>query len=356
MKSDSYLLRRAAALCACLALGAFVSAATPTLRPGAQDGAKDKKEEAKAGPKVSDGEAKLAKKLNDAPDAAAKLAVAEEMLTKFPKTELRGEMISYLPGEIMKVQDAAQRITLTQKFMALFPEQTAADQASPILINAYLLDERAEDAFRVGGAWIEKNPGDVSTLINLTNAGLRQAQVNQNPEFVPRSRQYGVKAIELIEANQRPTQIDEASWSANKTGWLAQLYQSVGYLALIANDTADATARIQKAIQLDARNPNGYALLGQMKNQEYLQIAEQYKAAPAGAEQDALLKRAYAMLDEVIDLYAHAVALSEGNPQMQQFHDAIYKDLESYYRSRHNNSTDGLRQLLDKYKAPSKPQ
>lgn len=359
MTSNSHTPVRALVLCACLTLCAASTRAVesqgsyPRLSAASAQQAKqdDKKN---AAPNVSEGEEKLVKKLNSAPDAAAKIAVVEELLTKYPKTELRPQIIGYLPGEINKVQDAAQKIALTEKFMVLFPEPAAAEQANPILISAYLIDNRAEDAFRVAGPWLEKNPEDVGMLINLTNAGARQAQVNQNPEFVPQSRKYGTKAIEIIEADKRPAMIDEATWSANKAAWLAQLYQTVGYLAVVSNDKADGMARIQKAITLDPRNPNNYAILGQLKNQDYLQLAEQYKSAPA-AEQDALLKRAYAALDEIIDLYAHAVALSEGNAQMQQFHDALYKDLESYYASRHNKSTDGLRQLIDKYKTPSKP-
>jgi hypothetical protein len=300
--------------------------------------------------KVSEGEEKLANKLIAATDAAAKLAVAEELLKKYPKTELRPQLIAHLPGEITKVQDASQRIALAQKFMALFPEPTAADYGNTILVNTYVNSNRTEEAFRVAAPWLEKNANDAGLLYTLTTAGQRQVQSTQNGALAPKSRQYGIRAIELIEANQKPASMDEAVWNANKTAWLAQLYQTVGYLALVTGDRAEGLARIQKAMTLDPSDPNNYAIVGQLKNDEYVQLAEQYKAAPAGAQQDELLKKAYAAMDEIIDLYAHAVALSDGKPQMQQLRDTLYKDLQSYYRSRHNGSDAGLQDLINKYK------
>lgn len=348
----AFLLRASSALCAVvvfsLACVLPVSAqqgtyGTPT--PQAQPG--DNKD---APIKVSEAEEKLAKKLIAATDAATKLTVVEELLKKHPKTELRPQLIAHLPAEISKVQDAAQRIQLAEKFMTLFPEPEALDMGNTILVNAYVNSNRTEDAFRIAAPWLEKNANDAGVLYTLTTAGQRQIQLTQSAALAPKSRQYGVRAIELIEANQRPASLDEATWNANKAAWLAQLYQTVGYLAIVSGDRAEGLTRIQKAITLNPSDPNNYAIVGQLKNDDYMQLAQQYKAAPAGAQQDELLKKAYAALDEIIDLYAHAIALSDGNPQMQQMRDTLYKDLESYYRSRHNGSSDGLKELIDKYK------
>ena len=367
MKSNSYsLLRAVLLLCACLSLGAVLSASAvvaplnntqdPYGRSESQTAAKETpKDKKKAVPELSEGEAKMALKINSAPDAAAKLQAAEEFLKKYPKTAVRAEVMEYVSGQIGGVPEATQKIALSEKFLTLFPEPAAADLVNPILINAYLASNRAADAFRVAAPWIEKNPSDVGVLINLANAGAQPAN-NNNPQVVAQSRQYGLKAIELIEADQKPARMDDALWKANKEAWRAQLYQTVGFLALVAGDKPEGLARLEKAIALNPTNPNNYAVIGDIKNEEYKQIAAQYKSMPAGAEQDALLKKAYAKLDEIIDLYAHVVALSEGNAQLQRLHDTYYNDLKSYYAYRHNNSTDGLQQLIDKYKVPSKPQ
>jgi hypothetical protein len=61
------------------------------------------------------------------------------------------------------------------------------------------------------------------------------------------------------------------------------------------------------------------------------------------------------MLDNVIEAYAHAVALAESNPNLQQVRQQYLQDLEAYYKYRHHNSTEGMQQLIDKYKTPAKP-
>jgi hypothetical protein len=76
---------------------------------------------------------------------------------------------------------------------------------------------------------------------------------------------------------------------------------------------------------------------------------------PAGSARDEQLKKVQALLDSLIDAYAHALALSEGNATLQQIREQYAQDLESYYKYRHNGSTDGMQQLIDKYKAPAKP-
>ena len=55
-------------------------------------------------------------------------------------------------------------------------------------------------------------------------------------------------------------------------------------------------------------------------------------------------------MDDVIDAYAHAIALTEGNPQYDAMRVGLKADLEGYYKYRHSNSTEGLQALIDKYK------
>ena len=61
-----------------------------------------------------------------------------------------------------------------------------------------------------------------------------------------------------------------------------------------------------------------------------------------------------ASLDLVIDAYAHMIALAEGNERMASVRQQYLQDLEAYYKYRHHNSTEGMQQLIDKYKTPGK--
>jgi hypothetical protein len=68
------------------------------------------------------------------------------------------------------------------------------------------------------------------------------------------------------------------------------------------------------------------------------------------------LKKAQGLMDAAIDAYAHAVAVSEGNAALQPVRQQFMQDLEAYYKYRHNNSSAGMQELIDKYKVtPNRP-
>lgn len=95
-------------------------------------------------------------------------------------------------------------------------------------------------------------------------------------------------------------------------------------------------------------------MLAALFNQDYQTAAKHYEAMPAGPPREEELKKTQAILDQVIDAYAHAVALAEGNAALAQIRQQYLGDLETYYKYRHGGSTDGMQQLIDKYK-PTKP-
>ena len=344
------------------ALIAVISAATPRVEARRSDSVtgglvfiatQDKEQSKEKGPEVSDGERKLAAKINAAPDAAAKMQAAGEFIKKYPKSSLRPQIVGFLSNQIASVADNAQKIALAENFQRLFTEAGDAQLITPVLIDAYIATKRIDDAFRLSDTWLQKDPDDVGVLAVLAITGTNEAKLN-NPKFVQQSQQYGFKAIELIEANKKPAHMDDAQWSKNKATWLPQLYHSTGYIALVSGAArADALARLQKAVALDPADPVNYVLIGNIKNAEYEEMAKQYQGTAAGATRDAMLPKINAQLDEVIDIYAHSVALLQGKPEYKQAHDQVMSDLQAYYKYRHNNSTDGLQQLIDKYKAPS---
>jgi hypothetical protein len=186
-------------------------------------------------------------------------------------------------------------------------------------------------------------------MTQIALVGVEQAK-RSNAKYVPQSMQYGAKAIELIEAGKKPDQMDEARWTEYQTKWLPQLYQSLGMLAMMTNNKDEAKARLEKAASLNSNDPFTFVLLGSMVEDDYRKFAEQHKAQSPGPLKDELLNQAHGKIDQVIDMYAHAVALSEGRPEYQKLHDQILEGLQTYYKYRHKGSDDGLRQLIDKYK------
>jgi hypothetical protein len=306
--------------------------------------------------KLSGGESKAAEKIDKAADPAAKLKAAEEFLKKYPKSQIRAQIAEHVAARINGVSDPAQKLSLTENFLNIFTEASEADIITPVVIDAYLALGRTDDALELGARYLEKRPNDIFILTQLALQGTIKTQSGDS-KYLARSKQYGAKAIEMLEGNQKPASLDEAQWKAYKESWLPRLYQALGVLAMLGGDQTEALNKLQQADKLNPGDPGTIWMIGGIKNDEYQKTAREYKAMPASPAQNELLKKANAQIDEVIEIYARVVALTAGNPQYKQMHDQALSDLQSYYKYRHEGKTDGMQQLIDKHKvAPSKPQ
>lgn len=311
-----------------------------------KDKDKDKsKDKAQSGVTVSADEAKALKKIQDGKDTAAKLQAAGEYVKKYPKSAKRTEVANYLAGQIHDTKDAAQKITLSETYLTTFNDPAETNIITPIMLDAYISAKRLDDAFRIGGAYLEKNPTQVEALTRLALNGADEASRN-NLKYAAQSQQYGTKAIELIEADKKPEAMDDAAWQQYKARWLPELYRGLGYLALRSNNAAEAKARLEKAVALKASDPVVFAILGQMAEDEYTAVAKQYQTTHAAAT----LTQAQAQMDKVIELYAQALGIAGDKPEYQQLRENVRPSLENYYKYRHNNSTTGLDVLIAKYK------
>ncbi|MDQ1559720.1 MAG: hypothetical protein QOD32_2780 [Pyrinomonadaceae bacterium] len=322
---------------------------TPTPQEGqSKDKKKDKKDKP---PTVPEPELNAAKAIEAAADVPAMLAAASAFIEKYPKSPLRPQVAPLVADRIGQITDPAQRIAQSESYLKLFTAPADAELVQQPLLTAYTAANRLDDAFALAANVIDKSPDPVAAMINLTRGGLSEAR-NQNLKYVAPSRQMALKAVALIESNKKPATVTDATWNDYKTRWHGQLYQWIAMLSLAAGDKADAKTRLTSAIGLNPRDPINYVLLVEMVNGEYQRLVQLHKAATPGADKDALLKQAETQLDEVIDAYAHAVALTEGDAQYDTMRVGLKADLESYYKYRHNSSTDGLQALIDKYKKP----
>lgn len=305
-------------------------------------------------PNLSADELSLAKAIMSAPDAAAKLKAAAELIQKHPKTTIRPRVASGLANEIAKVTDAAQKISLAQEYQKIFTEQSEQQLIIPILIGGYIDAKRSDDAFLTGAGFLAQNPDELHLLVGLMSLGTDQAKVG-NTKFIEPSLKYGAHAAELMEANKKPAGMDEAGWTQFKASVLPGVYRSLGILNLVKGDLVQAKARALKASEVAPSDPYNYLLLAGVLEDEYQEAAKRYKDLPNGKAKDDELKTTLAALDSVIDADAHLIALSEGIAALQPARQQVMQGMEAYYKYRHNNSTAGMQQLIDKYKAPAKP-
>ena len=305
-------------------------------------------------PSVSADEQKMLAAITAATDPAAKYKAVEALIKKHPKTSARGRVAREAADQVADLKDATQKVTLAQQYAAIFTEPADQQMIIPVLIDALAAANRVDEAFATGAEFLTRNPDSVFVLVGLMSLGTDQAK-QKNPKFISPSLQYGTHAIELIEADKKPEYIDDAGWKKYKSTALPSVYQSMGLLSLVNGDRDGSKVRLAKAAELAPTDPFNYLLLAGILNDEYQDAAKRYQGLPSGAAKDEELKKILASLDQVIDAYAHTIALAEGNERLAPVRQQYVQDLEAYYKYRHNNSTAGMQQLIDKYKLPAKP-
>lgn len=298
--------------------------------------------------KLSGGEREAVEKINKAKGAEAKLQAASQFVKKYPQSAIRPRVAESVAAEIAGVEDKQLQLSLAETFQAIFNQPGEADRVSHLLLAGYINANRAEDAFRMAEAWLAKNPEDVDILRNLAILASNEA-TRGNAGYIQKGREFGQKAIELIESDKRPSYLEADKWEAYKKATLPALYREVGVLAMRTGDVKATSAALEKAVELKSTDPAVFLVLSDLANQEYQKLATEYRATE-GAEQQVVLQKAEAQLDKVIELYAQAIAYMEGNAQYQQAKPQLMQDLETYYKFRHKGSTEGLQRLIDKYK------
>ena len=302
---------------------------------------------------VSPDEKKMAMAIEAAPDAAGKATAAAEFVKKYPQSSLRPVIAEKLADQIRDLTNADQKIALAQQFKSAFNTPAEEELIMPVLIVGYADAKKPDEAFSTGSAFLAQHPDSVPVLVELMLLATEQAK-QRNNKFITPGEQYGTHAIELIEGNKKPVDMVDATWNEYKA-LLPRLYQSMGILGMVRGDRAATVTRLTKATELDPKDPFNYLLISGTVNDDYQDAAKHYQSMPEGAAKTAELQKVLATLDRVIDAYAHFIALSEGNPQLATMRQQEMEDLEKYYKYRHDGKTDGMQQLIDKYKNPAKP-
>ena len=305
-------------------------------------------------PKISQDEQNLAQKINAAPDPAAKLKAAADLLKKHPKTSIRGQVADEMAIQIAAVTDPTQKLALAQQFQTTFSDPADEETVVPIVIDALADANQVDQAFAKGSDFLTRHPESLRVLVELLSIGTEQAK-KQNAKFLDQSIRYGTQAIAMAEADKKPANYTPAAWQDFKTRTVPSMYQSLGLLHMMKGATAEAKAQYTKASQVAPSDPFNFVMLGAIVNEEYQSAAKTYQGMASGPEKDAQLKKVQDLLDIVIDAYAHAVGAAEGNAALAQIRQQYLQDLEKYYKYRHKGSTEGMQQLIDKYKTAPKP-
>ena len=302
-------------------------------------------------PKVSGGEREAAQKIEKAKGTEAKLQAAAAFLKKYPQSPLRGQIADGIAREIAETADQQAKGSLAQAFLDIFNLPEEAPLVTASLLNSYINTGQTQDAMTLGTKWLADHPDDISVMQNLTILASGQA-IKGNNAFVAQGRDYGAKAIALLEGDKMPAGADAAKWPDFKKQALLSLYRETGILAFKSNDNAAALPLLEKAVELGTNDAAIYFLVSDLNNDIYEQSAKAAMVAPA-ADKPAAKQKAEAALDRVIDSYARAIAFTEGKAEFAQANAAFRERIGPYYKYRHKGSTDGMQQLIDKYKKPA---
>jgi hypothetical protein len=299
-------------------------------------------------PNLSPEEQNLVRNIQAAKDPAEKMKAVAEMIKKYPKSPARPFIARMGAEQIEDLQDANQKLSFAQQYQTIFDQPNEEELIFPVLVEAYATLNRPDEAFTKGADFLSRHPDSLRVLVGLLALGTDQVK-KQNGKYIAQSIQYGTHAAELFEGDKKPVNTDDAQWKTYKSETLPGVYQSLGLLYYASSKIAEAKANYLKASDLSPTDPFNFVMLAGLLNQDYQNEAKKYQSMPAGPARDEELKKTQAVLDQVIDAYAHAIALSEGNATLQQIRQQYLGDLETYYKYRHG-STDGMQQLIDKYK------
>lgn len=299
-------------------------------------------------PKVSGGERDAAQKIEKAKGTEAKLQLAAAFVKKYPQSPLRGQLADSIAREIAATEDNQAKGSLAQTFLDIFNLPGEAPLVTASLLNSYVNTGQTQDAMTLGTKWLAEHPDDISVMQNLTILASGEA-IKNNSAFIAQGRDLGAKALALLEADKMPAGFDAAKWPDFKKQALVSLYRETGILAFKANDNAAAVPLLEKAVGLNSPDAAIYFLLSDLLNSEYEDFAKRAMVA-SPADKPAATQKAETALDRVIDAYARAIALTDGKAEFAQANAAFRERIGPYYKYRHKGSTDGMQQLIDKYK------
>ncbi|MBI1765778.1 MAG: hypothetical protein HYR56_30605 [Acidobacteria bacterium] len=290
-------------------------------------------------------------KINAAPNTTEKTKQTVEFIKKFKKTTQRTKLAEFLSNQIMLEKDANVKLQTAQQFIATFDQPGEADLVKPALIDAYVQQGKFDEAFSEGAKYLATQPDDVFVHAQLGYAGAQQLQ-NNGPtwKYAKAAAESASKAVELMEADKKPAKTDAKFWADFRNTSLARIYQANGFIAFFMNDRAKAKDSLEKSAGLDQYDVSTLAMLGNIANDEYNELAKRYQTE----RKSEILDKALAAMDEVIDWYARGVAAAEGNPQLQAMSQQIMEQLKQFYGFRHDGKTDGVQELINKYKKPAK--
>jgi tetratricopeptide (TPR) repeat protein len=214
------------------------------------------------------------------------------------------------------------------------------------LLAAYEAGNYAK-VFEMGRPAVKGDPEDFHALSLLVEAA-HDSAVAGKTGFTAEATDYARRAIKLLEGGKisRPDPF--------KSVEVARGFLNFALGNFVKDENpVEAAAAYEKAVKSDTpyhTDPAAYHRLGvSILKGEFAQLSNEYNQKYGGQkespEQAAMFKRITHLVEQAIDAYARAVALST-KPEQKDAREKILTQLTAIYKNFHNNSDAGLNELL----------
>jgi hypothetical protein len=294
-------------------------------------------------------EAKAYEPIEKAATPEASLAAAQAFMAKYPKSAALPQVEIAVYNKILESPKDDKRIANIAAYKKAFPASDRGLELERSMVDYHLEKGNLAEIKRVSDEFLAKHPDDARThylLLRIAVDGLKR----QDGSMIPSGQEHGKKAIAILEGTAKPAEFaTDAEWQTWKAENLGLAYQSYGIIGLATGNMAMASEYIGKASVASPSDPLNYFFLANIREDEYVKVAQQFNAMTDKKSPEATktLEAANAKMDEVIVMLAKTVALSENKPEYAAVHGQARPVLEDRYKQRHGK-LDGLDAAIKK--------
>lgn len=307
---------------------------------------------------------------------AAKAELASKFLTDFPDSEFKIYIYQMLIDSYSRLGNPAKVTEYGEKFLADFPQADNNTKKFVLqrLMGAYQQQNNFEKTVETGEKLLAIDPKDLPPLLTLASILPERLPADEakKTEQLEKAQGFAQRALTEINALQKPAGIamTDEQWSAEKNKLLGSVYSSMGLISLNKKDYPKSVEQYTLATNLIRTNPIDFYRLG---------ISYTFLARNAAKELNELVTNINSLQTELQSVSDPAVKeekekkltelktkQAEDEKKFPEFRekgiDALSKSvflkgvteqqartqLETLYKSKNNNSLDGLDALIQK--------
>lgn len=301
-----------------------------------------------------------------------KVELATKFLSEYPETEFKQFIYQMQINSYAQLGSADKVIETANKFTTDFPQADNNTKKFVLqrMMAAYQQQNNFEKTVESGEKLLEIDPKDLPSLLTLSSIlpeRLPQDEAKKNAQL-DKALDYANRAQAEINALQKPAQVSDAQWTEEKNKLLATVNSSIGLVHLNRKEYDKASKQYEVSTGLSKANPIDFYRLGisytnlarnaAKELNEIVASMNQLQTELQGASDAAVKEEKEKKLlelkaksegseklfpelrDKAIDSLAKSVYLKGvTEPQART-------QLEQLYKSKNNNSLDGLETVI----------